>query len=104
METITVTHDGGYKLDELTVTDTSSDEIEVTRINDTRHTFTMPRGNVTVEATFVETEEEPDISALPFSNVASGAWSLSSGRLMRTLRADMATASMVSRTISPRSR
>lgn len=72
--TLTVNPDEGYELDELTVTDASGNNVTVNRSSDTRYTFTMPRGNVTVEAAFVEIKEEPDISALPFTDVGTGDW------------------------------
>lgn len=52
--TITVTPDEGYKLDELTVTDASGNEIAVRSMGGNRFVFTMPRSRVIVEATFAE--------------------------------------------------
>ena len=66
--TITVDPDEGYVLDELTVTDSSGNEIELTKVSDTEYTFTMPRSRVTVSATFVA--EEP----LVFSDVPANAY------------------------------
>lgn len=68
--TITVRPDDGYVLDTLTVTNASGQEVELTKVNDTRYTFVMPSSKVTVKATFVA--EEP--SGMPFTDVASGAW------------------------------
>ena len=65
--TITVTPDKGYKLDTLTVTDKNGDEIKVTEKNG-KYTFEMPKGKVSVEATFAE------VSELPFTDVADGFW------------------------------
>ncbi len=70
--TITVDPDEGYELDELTVTDANGDEISVRDRGDGTYTFTMPRGRVTVEATFAEIVEEPE--ALPFVDVPTGAY------------------------------
>ena len=50
--TLTVTPDGGYVLDALTVTDASSNPVIVTN-----NEFTMPASNVTVTATFKENEK-----------------------------------------------
>ena len=57
--TITATPDAGYELANLTVTDASGNMVTLNRISDTRYTFTMPRGNVTVKAAFAEIAEEP---------------------------------------------
>ena len=72
--TITVSPDEGYELDELTVTDANGNEIRVTDKGNGKYTFTMPRSRVTIEATFVEIEEEPDVSTLPFTDVSEGDW------------------------------
>lgn len=69
--TITVTPDEGYKLDKLTVTDKSGDEIELTKVSDTRYTFTMPRGAVEITAAFAEEEV---VSTLPFTDVDLDDW------------------------------
>lgn len=66
--TITVDPDEGYELDELNVTDASGNAVAVTKVSDTRYTFTMPRSRVTVSATFVA--EEP----LVFSDVPANAY------------------------------
>lgn len=66
--TITVDPDEGYELDELNVTDASGNAVTVTKVSDTRYTFTMPRSRVTVSATFVA--EEP----LVFSDVPANAY------------------------------
>ena len=70
--TITVDPDNGYELDELVVTDSDGDEISVRDRGDGKYTFTMPRGRVTVEATFAEIVEEPE--TLPFVDVPIGAY------------------------------
>ena len=70
--TITVDPDEGYELDELIVTDSDGDEISVRSRGNGRYTFTMPRGRVTVEATFVEITEDPDL--LTFTDVPASAY------------------------------
>ena len=68
--TLTVRPDEGYELAGLTVTDANGDEVDVTRENATEYTFEMPRGRVTVEASFAEIAPEP----LPFGDVDDGDW------------------------------
>ena len=69
--TLTATPDEGYALSTLTVTDRFGDAVRVTEQADGTYTFTMPNGQVTVNATFVETEEPV---AEPFVDVAEGDW------------------------------
>lgn len=56
--TITVTPDEGYELDELVVLDDEGNEIELTGKGNGKFTFKMPRGDVEVEASFREIEED----------------------------------------------
>ena len=70
--TITVDPDTGYELDELIVTDSDGDEISVRDRGNGKYIFTMPRGRVTVEATFVEIAEEPTL--LTFTDVSESAY------------------------------
>lgn len=77
--TITVDPDEGYVLDELTVTDSKGEKVELTKVSDTKYTFTMPRSRVTIEATFAEDPDyvEPDPStsvADIFDDIQPGAW------------------------------
>ena len=65
--TITIDPDEGYELDELTVTDSDGDEIDVEQESSTEYTFVMPRGRVTVEATFVRTGESTFFTDVPES-------------------------------------
>ena len=58
--TITIDPDEGYELDSLTVRDSRGDRISVERQSDTRYTFEMPSGRVTVDATFTEVAETPE--------------------------------------------
>ena len=67
--TLTVDPKNGYKLDELTVTDKSDNEIEVTLKNG-KYTFEMPGSAVTITATFIEGAE----TGLPFADVAASDW------------------------------
>ena len=69
--TITTTPDQGYQVNAVTVTDRFGDAVQVTENADGTYTFTMPNGQVTVNATFVETEEPV---AEPFVDVAEGDW------------------------------
>ena len=69
--TLTPVPDEGYALSTLTVTDRFGDAVRVTENADGTYTFTMPNGQVTVTATFVETEEPV---AEPFVDVAEGDW------------------------------
>ena len=71
--TITVKPDKGYELDDLTVTDKNGNELKVTRKSDTRYTFTMPSGKVTVEASFAKIEDAPD-EGLAFVDVPAKAY------------------------------
>ena len=52
--TVTVKPDSGYVLETLTVTDKNGNELTLTDKGDGKYTFTMPRGAVTVKATFME--------------------------------------------------
>ena len=69
--TLTPVPDEGYALSTLTVTDRFGDAVRVTENSDGTYTFPMPNGQVTVTATFVETEAPV---AEPFVDVAEGDW------------------------------
>ena len=69
--TITATPDEGYAVGTVTVTDRFGNAVRVTENANGTYTFTMPNGQVTVNATFVETEEPV---AEPFVDVAEGDW------------------------------
>lgn len=58
--TITIDPEEGYELDSLTVRDSRGNRIDVERQSDTRYTFEMPSGRVTVDATFTEVVETPE--------------------------------------------
>ena len=70
--TLTATPDEGYALGTITVTDRFGDAVKVTENADGTYTFTMPNGQVTVKATFVETEEPAP--AEPFPDVDENDW------------------------------
>ena len=70
--TLTATPDEGYALGTLTVTDRFGDAVKVTENADGTYTFTMPNGQVTVSATFVETQEPAP--AEPFPDVDENDW------------------------------
>lgn len=70
--TITVTPDDGFELDELTVT-RGSTAVTVTKNSDGTYSFTMPRGSVTVTATFVCDGGDKCPSA-PFTDVNTSLW------------------------------
>ncbi|MDO4281250.1 MAG: S-layer homology domain-containing protein [Peptococcaceae bacterium] len=75
--TITVTPDKGYEVDKVTVTDKNGKTVDVTKNADGTYSFTMPKSNVTITATLVESDEpapEPQPSALPFTDVSADAW------------------------------
>ena len=69
--TITATPDRGYQVNAVTVTDRFGDAVQVTENADGTYTFTMPNGQVTVNATFVETEAPV---GEPFLDVNEGDW------------------------------
>ena len=69
--TITVKPNDGYELDELTVLDKDGNELKLTDKGDSKYTFTMPSGKVTVEASFVP-EADPDVFS--FSDVSISAY------------------------------
>ena len=70
--TLTATPDEGYALGSLTVTDRFGDAVKVTENADGTYTFTMPNGQVTVTATFVQVEEPAPTE--PFVDVNEGDW------------------------------
>ena len=72
--TIKVKPDAGYQLDELVVTDKDGDELKLTDKGNGKFTFKMPKSKVTVEATFVEIDREPEVQELPFVDVADTAY------------------------------
>ena len=69
--TLTPVPDEGYVLGSLAVTDRFGDPVALTEQADGTYTFTMPNGQVTVSATFVEVEEP---AAEPFTDVDESDW------------------------------
>lgn len=79
--TITVTPDDGYTLETLTATDAKGNKITLTDKGSGKYTFQMPDSKVTVEATFVPVETEPQpcdggvtCPAYHFTDVDTSAW------------------------------
>ena len=70
--TITVLPDDGYALDEIVITDKHGEEVDFVDNGDGTITFTMPSGDVTITATFAESDE-PEC-ALPFVDVHANDW------------------------------
>ena len=72
--TITVYPNDGYELDELVVTDSRGNEIDLDARSATRFTFTMPSGKVTVEASFIREGGQTQIPQTTFADVPASAW------------------------------
>lgn len=72
--TITVYPNDGYELDELVVTDSRGNEIDLDARSATRFTFTMPGGKVTVEASFVREGGQTQTPQTTFADVTASAW------------------------------
>ena len=58
--TIKATPDSGYQLDKVTVKDKDNSNVKLTKVNDNEYTFTMPKGKVSVDATFVQKDAADD--------------------------------------------
>jgi len=75
--TLTVRPSPGYVLDSLTVKDTGGNEVELTKLSETKYTFIMPATRVTVDAQFVSDGSAPAPAAggvAGFTDVAPGAY------------------------------
>lgn len=72
--TITVYPNDGYELDELVVTDSRGNEIDLDARSATRFTFTMPSGKVTVEASFIREGGQTQVPQTTFDDVPASAW------------------------------
>lgn len=74
--TITIDPDAGYELDALIVTDSSGNQIAIEKETDTCYTFKMPRGRVSIDATFIAIEDESASQTFgePFTDVSSRDW------------------------------
>ena len=70
--TITVTPDEGYELDKLAVYDKDGDKIDLKDKGDGKFTFEMPKGDVEIEVSFAQIEDET-VKA-NFADVAADAW------------------------------
>ena len=70
--TLTVTPNEGYELESITVTQSGGGTVSLNDRGDGKYTFTMPRANVTVEAVFAASGEQP--SGLPFTDVDADDW------------------------------
>ena len=58
--TINLTPDTGYVVGTVTVTDKDGKAVELTKVSDTKYTFTMPDGKVKVTATFTKADAPTD--------------------------------------------
>lgn len=58
--TINLTPDTGYVVGTVTVTDKDGKAVELTKVSDTKYTFTMPDGKVKVAATFTKADAPAD--------------------------------------------
>lgn len=67
--TIKATPDSGYQLDKVTVKDKDNSNVKLTKVNDNEYTFTMPKGKVSVDATFVQKDAADDNSTAEKSKV-----------------------------------
>ena len=67
--TIKATPDSGYQLDKVTIKDKDNSNVKLTKVNDNEYTFTMPKGKVSVDATFVQKDAADDNSAAEKSKV-----------------------------------
>lgn len=67
--TIKATPDSGYQLDKVTVKDKDNSNVKLTKVNDNEYTFTMPKGKVSVDATFVQKDAADDNNVAEKSKV-----------------------------------
>ncbi len=70
--TVTVKPNDGYDLDELVVTDSKGNELELSYEGSGKYTFTMPSGTVDVKATFVKADVGSVLD--DFTDVNPDAW------------------------------
>ncbi|MCD8128068.1 MAG: S-layer homology domain-containing protein [Oscillospiraceae bacterium] len=71
--TLTVAPEGGYALESLTVTAADGTDVALTQASDTTYTFTMPGGNVTVQASFSAVYDH-DCPSAHLTDVGVNAW------------------------------
>ncbi|HJA37288.1 MAG TPA: S-layer homology domain-containing protein [Firmicutes bacterium] len=72
--TVTAIPNAGYEVAAVTVTDSSGKTVAVSNEGNGKYTFTQPASRVTVQVTFRAVEEQPDDTAMPFTDVAAGQW------------------------------
>ena len=72
--TITVNPDDGYELDELAVTDTKGNLVELTDKGDGKYTFKMPASKVTIEANFKKMAPVTPDLVNPFVDIKEGTY------------------------------
>ena len=81
--TLTVRPNGGYILDSLKVIDSKGAEVSLTKVSDTKYTFTMPAGKVSVDARFVS--DGSNAASFPFTDAVDNwardaiAWAYENG-------------------------
>ena len=71
--TVTVKAKDGYKLDKLTITDAKGNTVEVTDKGNSKFSFVMPEGKVTVTPTFVA-DNGGQTESKSYSDVKTGDW------------------------------
>ena len=72
--TLTLSPDKGYKLDKITVTDSSGKTVATTQKSDTVYTFTMPASQVKVGVTYAKEDSAVVEPAISFDDVTSADW------------------------------
>lgn len=90
--TLTVRPNTGYSLESIRVVDTSGNEVELTKVSDTKYTFKMPSSRVSVDATFTKGDGDTgsDTTAFPFADAADNwakdaiAWAYEKGYINGT--------------------
>lgn len=73
--TIRVTPDEGYEIDRLIILDKDGREVDYTDNEDGTYSFTMPSGDITLNALFTAIPTLPeDLPTLPFADVQKSDW------------------------------
>ncbi len=70
---ITVRPKTGYVLDKLTVTTRTGAQVELTRKSETRYTFIMPAGSISVQVSFIPEEQAAEMD---FADVPESFWAV----------------------------
>ena len=98
---ITVRPKTGYVLDKLTVTTRTGAQVELTRKSETRYTFVMPAGSISVQVSFIPEEQaaEMDFADVPesFWAVNEIQWAFESGYMNGTSAASFNPGGTVNR-------